>query len=253
MKGYKIFKNDWTCRDFQYEVGKTYEFDGEISLCNEGFHFCQDPVDCLRYYESVQWNKFAEVEALGKTIEANDDSKCVTNKLKIVKELLLKDFISLCKSNGVNRSYGVNRSNGVNWSDGVNRSNGVNVSGGVNRSYGVNGSYGIYNSYGVDNALFLANKERTYTIFGVAVNENKYREVYSKLINILNGWKPTFNNLKSLYIKNGSEWVKTPIPNAKELSKKETWQDMPKDAINYLKSLTEFDAEMFFEITGIEV
>ena len=25
MKGYKVFNPDWTCRNFQYEVGKTYE------------------------------------------------------------------------------------------------------------------------------------------------------------------------------------------------------------------------------------
>lgn len=28
MEGYKVFEPDWTCRGFQYEVGKT--FDKEI-------------------------------------------------------------------------------------------------------------------------------------------------------------------------------------------------------------------------------
>ena len=27
MKGYKVFKPDWTCRGFQYSVGKTFEED----------------------------------------------------------------------------------------------------------------------------------------------------------------------------------------------------------------------------------
>ena len=27
VKGYKVFNSDWTCRDFQFEVGKTYEED----------------------------------------------------------------------------------------------------------------------------------------------------------------------------------------------------------------------------------
>ena len=25
IKGYKVFNPDWTCRDFQYEVGKTFK------------------------------------------------------------------------------------------------------------------------------------------------------------------------------------------------------------------------------------
>lgn len=69
----------------------------------------------------------------------------------------------------------------------------------------------------------------------------------------LNGWVPTFNNLKSLYLKSGSSWKLTPIPNAKEISKKEAWESMPKEAIEYIKSLEEFDKDMFEEITGIEV
>ena len=69
----------------------------------------------------------------------------------------------------------------------------------------------------------------------------------------LNGWTPTFNNLKSLYLKSGSDWKLTPIPNAKEISKKEAWGSMPKEAIEYIKSLEEFDKDMFEEITGIEV
>ena len=144
-------------------------------------------------------------------------------------------------------------SDGVNESYGVNKSNGVNLSYGVNESKGVNLSYGILNSYGVSNALFLANKTQTYTIFGKNVTKEKFNEVWKIFHKKLNGWVPTFNNLKSLYLKSGSDWELTPIPNAKEISKKEAWGSMPKEAIEYIKSLEEFDKEMFEEITGIEV
>ena len=101
--------------------------------------------------------------------------------------------------------------------------------------------------------MFLTNKPRAYSIFGKEVTEERYSKVRGKLHDKLNGWKPTFNNLKILYIKNGSDWKLTPIPNAEEISKEEAWRDMPKEAINYVKSLPEFDSDMFFEITGIRV
>jgi hypothetical protein len=36
MEGYKVFEPDWTCRGFQYEVGKTFEEDVTPSCCNSG-------------------------------------------------------------------------------------------------------------------------------------------------------------------------------------------------------------------------
>ena len=92
MKGYKVFNSDWTCYDgFQYEVGKTYEMDDEPIICKQGFHFCIDPKDCFRYYNFWDDIKIAEVEALGDIDKVSIDSKHCTNKIKIVKELSLKD------------------------------------------------------------------------------------------------------------------------------------------------------------------
>ena len=51
----------------------------------------------------------------------------------------------------------------------------------------------------------------------------------------------------------GKEWKKTPVTQAKEIQIKEAWEGMPKEAINYLKSLPEFDANIFEKITGIKV
>ena len=162
-------------------------------------------------------------------------------------------------SNGVNRSFGVNMSdgvngsNGVNISSGVNRSSGVNMSDGVNGSNGVNRSFGILNSYGVDCALFLANKKRVYLIFGKEVSEGRYLEVKNNLYEKLGIWEPNFNNIKTLYLKNGSDWKLTPIKNAEEIARQEAWRDMPREAVEYVASLPEFDADMFFEITCIDL
>ena len=156
-------------------------------------------------------------------------------------------------SNGVNTSNGVNRSFGVNMSDGVNGSFGVNRSNGVNGSFGVNRSFGILNSYGVDCALFLANKKRVYLIFGKEVSEGRYLEVKNNLYEKLGIWEPNFNNIKTLYLKNGSDWKLTPIKNAEEIARQEAWRDMPREAVEYVASLPEFDADMFFEITCIDL
>ena len=82
--GYKGFNDDMTCRDFQYEVGQTYEMDGEIKPCSRGFHFCRKMADVFNYYGGESC-RYAEVEALGKV--ADDGSKSVTDKLRIVREL----------------------------------------------------------------------------------------------------------------------------------------------------------------------
>lgn len=36
IKGYKVFNPDWTCRDFQYEVGKTFEDDVTPGIATPG-------------------------------------------------------------------------------------------------------------------------------------------------------------------------------------------------------------------------
>ena len=84
MSGYKGFEADMTCRGFQYEVGKTYEMDGEIEPCRRNFHFCRNMADVLNYYKA-EGCRYAKVEALGKIIDG--EGKSVTNRIRIVKEL----------------------------------------------------------------------------------------------------------------------------------------------------------------------
>jgi hypothetical protein len=89
-------------------------------------------------------------------------------------------------------------------------------------------------------------------IFRTKVSEERFNSVMTEFRNHLGNWKPTFNNLKSLYLACGSEWKKVEVSNAKELQKEEAWSGMPVAAIDYLKSLPEWDAAIFFEITGIK-
>ena len=80
MIGYKGFDKDFKCRDFQYEVGKEYEHDGEAKLCESGFHFCENPHDVLVYYPAGDGSRFAIVEADEVSDERKSDSKRVAKK-----------------------------------------------------------------------------------------------------------------------------------------------------------------------------
>lgn len=87
VKGYKVFNSDWACRGFQFEVGKYFEENVIPKCCDAGFHFCLNAADCFNYYDFDPRNKVAEVIALGDVDYSDEDSKCCTNKIKIVREI----------------------------------------------------------------------------------------------------------------------------------------------------------------------
>lgn len=93
VKGYKVFESDWTCRGFQYEVGKTFVEDVTPSVCSCGFHFCEHLIDCFLYYTFDPKNKVAEVVALG-DVDRGDNKSC-TNKIQIVRELSWIEVLNL--------------------------------------------------------------------------------------------------------------------------------------------------------------
>ena len=86
MKGYKFMESDMTCLGFQYEVGKEYILEEELQICRNGFHFCENPFDCLGYYDNIKGdNRLFLVEALGDIII--EGNKSVTNEIKIIEEI----------------------------------------------------------------------------------------------------------------------------------------------------------------------
>ena len=93
IEGYKGFKKDMTCRGFQYEEGNTYTMDDEPECCENGFHFCEYPLDCLNYYDARE-SVYHKVEATGKIDKENDgdDTKIATNEIKIGARLSWRDI-----------------------------------------------------------------------------------------------------------------------------------------------------------------
>ena len=90
-KAYKAFNADMTCRDFQYEEGKTYEIKGKPKMCKRGFHACLNILDVFNYYCSELGKDIVvyEVELEGVSDERHDeDSKVVAKKITIGKRIL---------------------------------------------------------------------------------------------------------------------------------------------------------------------
>lgn len=58
MRAFKGFNKDLTCRGYQYEEGKEFHTE-RAECCDTGFHACEYPLDCFRYYEIPQEYKDA--------------------------------------------------------------------------------------------------------------------------------------------------------------------------------------------------
>ena len=135
VKGYKVFNSDWTCRGKQYSCPGTFEEFVSPSVCNVGMHFCKNAADCFRYYDFDPNNHVTEVIAHGTVAE--DEYKCATNKLEIVREIPWAEVLEIvntgkactgrCNSGDQNSG---NRNSG-NWNSG-NRNSGNRNSGNWN-------------------------------------------------------------------------------------------------------------------------
>ena len=92
MKAYKGFNSGMKCRGSQYKEGETYE-EKEASLCNSGFHACEDALDCLSYYNPADGAEYHEVELDDVSPERGDDSKVCGKRIRIGAKLKLGDLI----------------------------------------------------------------------------------------------------------------------------------------------------------------
>ena len=93
IKGVKGFNQDMTCRGFQYKEGETYET-SRANVCEEGFHFCEKPIDVLSYYNPGQ-SVYHQVEGDGQIDRDTNDSKVACTKIKIGAKI---DIPFICKA-----------------------------------------------------------------------------------------------------------------------------------------------------------
>ena len=278
--GYKVFGWDWTgFGGYSYAdengtvEGSVHTVTGELSKCGWGLHYCENPLDCMKYRDIIQWNKFALVEAYDENIKVDVDDKSVCRTLLIKKVLSFDEMIKACKSyqkeaniteatNGIGDGYGISDGSGIRNGSGISNSSGIRNGYGISNSSGISDGYGIRNGYGIysskhclkcegiSRCLFCYGLEGArLMLFNKPISVERFDEVYEKL----SGWYPDFTNAEKLKQKYGNgEWCATPAPAITGRTAKEAYAEMPTELVEYIKSLPEYDDEIFRKITGAD-
>ena len=278
MKGYKVFNHDWTCKGYQFEVGKTFEEDVDPKCYNRGFHFCTKLADCFSYYEFDPRNKVAEVEAVGDIDTNSSNTKCSTNKLHIVREITWHEVLELVNSgkfnsgicntgyfNSGNRNTGDFNSGDFNTGD---RNSGNFNTGNRNTGDWNSGDYnsGDYNTGDwnkTSSATGCFNTERQkLKFFDKETDMTMDQWFNSDARHLLNqiDFKPT----DWITSKNMTDEEKAAHPEHETTGGylkvrnntdccTEWWNGLSERNKNIIKSIPNFDAEKFYQITGIRV
>ena len=246
VKGYKVFNPDWTCRGKQYSCPGTFEEFVSPSVCNVGMHFCKNAADCFRYYDFNPNNHVAEVIAHGTVAE--DDNKCATNKLEIVREIPWAEVLEIVNT-GKTCTGRCNSSdwNSGDWNSG-NRNSGNRNSGDWNATSFSNGCFNT-----VSPKIYMFNKPTDWTF------EQWFNCRARRLLNEIDDCP-----LEYVYLSDMTDEEKAAHPEAETtggyLRKRTTadnarkwWAGLSADDQNVILSLPNFDAAIFKEITGVDV
>ena len=88
MTGYKATDQDMKCQGFQYELGKWYKHEGDVKLCNSGFHFCVHPSGPWAYYNDTGTRVFKiEAKDAYEEYTPGADLKIVCREIRLTEEL----------------------------------------------------------------------------------------------------------------------------------------------------------------------
>lgn len=110
VKGFKGFNKDLKCRGFQYKVGQEYIKEGLISMCQNGFHLCENPFDVFEYY-GPRNSRYCRVEGRGGIKRGRD--KLVVSDICIKEEISLSEMVE----EGILYMLDANHSSVLNESD----------------------------------------------------------------------------------------------------------------------------------------
>ena len=96
--GYKGFDSKLRGMGMQFEVGKTFEVDGDPKTVRNGMHFCTEPFGVFDYYPRRCGNRYCIVEALGQiSTDNNINTRASTNKMRIIEEISEDEMVRIQK------------------------------------------------------------------------------------------------------------------------------------------------------------
>lgn len=260
MKGYKAFLSDMTTKygdNTVYEVGKTYAVEGEVKICENGYHFCKKCVDVYDYYSKPC--RICEVSVTGAV--QTQGNKSVGRKLKILRELTADEISSLCNTgnwNSGNRNSG--DCNSGNWNSG-DRNSGDWNSGDCNTGNWNSGNCntGNWNS-GDWNSGYCNTTEPAVRLFDhqtdITFSDFKWSRAYGLLCHIPSDW------LTWKYSEYMTDDEKAAHPEhettggflyLEKADRQAWWNSLSGESKVAITSMPYFDAEKFFICTGIKV
>ena len=261
VHGFKVFNPDWTCRNFQYEVGKTFEEDVKPSCCDRGFHFCEKAADCFNYYKFDSNNKVAEVIAYGK-VRTDGDKSC-TNKIHIVREIPWMELLTIVNTGKDNTGLGnTGDMNTGNCNTGKCNTGSGNTG---DRNTG-NMNSGSFNTGDFNNSSFNAGcfnvKEHKIMLFDKPSDmtyqdwlDSNARELLIQIPKSAAEWVSTDNMTDEEKVAHST--YKTTDGYLKELDESECcqmwWDSLDIDDKEIIKAIPNFDPDIFYECTGIRV
>ena len=271
VHGFKVFRPDWTCdptgyNPKQYTCPGKFEEEGELDVCGHGMHFCQTAADCFNYYSFNSENKVAEVIAYGE-VRTEGDKSC-TDKLEIVREIpwdevlqivnLGKNCTGRCNTgdcntgdwNTGNRNTGDCNTGDCNtgdWNTG-NRNTGNRNTGDWNKS---SFNTGCFNTEEQKILLFNKPSDMTYRDW----YESDARWLLNQIPKDVVEWIWS-DNMTDEEKEQHPEY-KTTDGYLKVLDESECgqiwWGSLSDRQKNIIKAIPNFDAEIFFQCTGIRV
>ncbi len=259
VHGFKVFRHDWTCspngNTKQYTCPGKFEEEGELDVYGHGMHFCQTAADCFNYYSFNSENKVAEVIAYGE-VRIDGDKSC-TDKLEIVREIPWDEVLRIVNigKNCTGRCNTGNKNTG-NCNTG-NRNTGCCNTGDKNTG---DKNTGDWNKSSFNTGCF--NTEEQKIMLFNKPSDMTYREWLDSNARYLLNQIPK-DVVEWIYGEDMTDEEKAAHPTyeatggyLKVLDESECgqlwWDSLSDRQKNIIKAIPNFDAEIFFQCTGIK-